>query len=323
MKHIVKVASLENLPDTRPLVAMDENKNLKWLAGEIIPADFIDLGLSVKWRNRNLGANNITDYGNYYAWGELETKTYYDWADPNDSTQNYKYANGDYDKLTKYCNNSEYGNNGYTDSLVTLEMMDDVVYQTNNSCRMPTKEECEELISCANEWVEDYEDSGVNGRVFYKTTITPATKKGDLYTMFDEEMQPTQAPTLITNTMWQFLSMYTEEELDTQLSILTSGQITDIRTIIFNDAIGTLAEYGTDYTLTIKIADQSVSLFIPASSNKYQDSLNSGGSYCNLWSSSLDTDYPYGACYLGFDSGNIGIGYNTRYYGFTVRPVLD
>ena len=292
-------------------------------SNNIVGSDFIDLGLSVKWRNRNIGAETITSYGNYYAWGELETKTYYDWTDPNNVSQNYKYANGTYNKLTKYCNNSEYGNEGYTDSLITLEMIDDVAYQTNNSWRMPTKEECEELISCANEWVEDYEGSGVNGRVFYKTTITPATKSVDLYTMFDEEMQPTQAPTIITNTMWQTLSMYTEEELDAVLSGLTSGQITDIRTIIFKDAIGTLAEYGTDYTLTTKVADQSVSLFIPASGYKYQGQSNGVGSSCSLWSSSLDTGTPSRAWYPYFNSDTFDMYRNYRYYGLPVRPVLD
>ena len=34
MNHIIKVASLENLPETRPLIAMDNNSNLGWKASE-------------------------------------------------------------------------------------------------------------------------------------------------------------------------------------------------------------------------------------------------------------------------------------------------
>ena len=30
MKHIIKVEVLENLPTTRPLIAMDLNKQVKW-----------------------------------------------------------------------------------------------------------------------------------------------------------------------------------------------------------------------------------------------------------------------------------------------------
>lgn len=37
----------------------------------------VDLGLSVKWASYNVGASNPTEYGNYYAWGEIEPKTNY------------------------------------------------------------------------------------------------------------------------------------------------------------------------------------------------------------------------------------------------------
>lgn len=36
-----------------------------------------DLGLSVKWATCNIGAESPEDYGNYYAWGETETKSLY------------------------------------------------------------------------------------------------------------------------------------------------------------------------------------------------------------------------------------------------------
>ncbi len=40
-----------------------------------IPAyEAVDLGLSVKWANKNLGAESPEAAGDYYAWGELETK---------------------------------------------------------------------------------------------------------------------------------------------------------------------------------------------------------------------------------------------------------
>jgi len=39
MKHIIKVASLSNLPETRPLVAMDNNGNLGWRSEEPIPPE--------------------------------------------------------------------------------------------------------------------------------------------------------------------------------------------------------------------------------------------------------------------------------------------
>jgi hypothetical protein len=52
----------------------------------------VDLGLSVKWAACNLGANSPEEYGDYYAWGETETK-----ADYSSSTykyqSNYSYTN--------------------------------------------------------------------------------------------------------------------------------------------------------------------------------------------------------------------------------------
>ena len=79
---------------------------------------YVDLGLSVKWATCNVGANNPEDYGDYFAWGETTTKDTYNWS-------TYKYCNGDYDLLTKYCNKSSYGNNGFTDNKTQLELSDD------------------------------------------------------------------------------------------------------------------------------------------------------------------------------------------------------
>ena len=39
--------------------------------------EYVDLGLSVKWATCNLGANTPSDYGNYYAWGEIQPKQEY------------------------------------------------------------------------------------------------------------------------------------------------------------------------------------------------------------------------------------------------------
>ncbi len=43
----------------------------------VAPPTAIDLGLSVKWANYNVGAIAIEDYGNYFAWGEIAPKEFY------------------------------------------------------------------------------------------------------------------------------------------------------------------------------------------------------------------------------------------------------
>ena len=44
--------------------------------------DYVDLGLpsGTKWATMNIGASAPEDYGNYYAWGETETKETYNWS---------------------------------------------------------------------------------------------------------------------------------------------------------------------------------------------------------------------------------------------------
>ena len=111
---------------------------------------YVDLGLSVKWASCNVGATAPEEYGYYYAWGEVLPKT--DWA-------TYKYCNGTYDSMTKYCTNSGYGT---VDNKTTLEAMDDAAaYNWGDSWRMPTYAEWEELLNqCTWKWTTR---NGVNG----------------------------------------------------------------------------------------------------------------------------------------------------------------
>ena len=56
--------------------------------------EYVDLGLSVNWATCNIGAIAPEGYGEYYAWGETETKDSCIW-------RNYKYSDGA-DKMTKW-----------------------------------------------------------------------------------------------------------------------------------------------------------------------------------------------------------------------------
>lgn len=57
----------------------------------------IDLGLSVKWADRNLNATVPEDFGMYFAWGEIRPKSNYEWStyfDTSDREQTFiKYNN--------------------------------------------------------------------------------------------------------------------------------------------------------------------------------------------------------------------------------------
>lgn len=44
---------------------------------EIPQSGYVDLGVSCKWATCNLGATAPEDFGDYYAWGDLETRTFF------------------------------------------------------------------------------------------------------------------------------------------------------------------------------------------------------------------------------------------------------
>lgn len=192
--------------------------------------EYVDLGLpsGTLWATTNVGAENPWDYGDYFAWGETTTKAKYDWL-------TYKYANGAEDKLTKYCNDPEYGDNGFTDDKTELERSDDAAtVNWGKKWCMPTLEQlCELKDKCTWTWITDH---GING---YKVTGT-------------------------------------------------NGK----------------------------------SIFFPAAGYRDGTGLYDAGSSGDYWSSSLDTDYPYGGRRLNFYSGNVYPGdWNYRQCGHTVRPV--
>ena len=139
--------------------------------------DYVDLGLpsGTLWATCNVGATKPEDSGNLYAWGETTTKVYYDWS-------TYKYANGDYKKLTKYCHDYHFGNNGFTDSKTTLDLSDDAAYVNwGGKWRMPTYDQQKELMSqCYWVWTENYNNSHVKGYIVYKAK-TSSDKGVEIY----------------------------------------------------------------------------------------------------------------------------------------------
>ena len=118
--------------------------------------EYVDLGLSVKWATCNVGATKPEEYGDYFAWGETQPKSNYDWS-------TYKYCNGSYNTLTKYNNSSSYGT---VDNKTTLDLSDDAARANwGGSWRMPTDAELTELREqCTWTWTTQ------NGVYGYKVT---------------------------------------------------------------------------------------------------------------------------------------------------------
>lgn len=135
----------------------------------------IDLGLSVKWASWNIGASEPEEYGAYFAWGETATSGwFYDW-------DSYKWCNGDYNKLTKYCfyNKTDYWDNiGSPDNKTVLDLDDDAAHVNwGGNWRMPTIEEWIELRNyCIWTWTDDYNGTGVAG-IIARSDMTDYTDR--------------------------------------------------------------------------------------------------------------------------------------------------
>lgn len=142
--------------------------------------EYVDLGLpsGTKWATCNVGATNPEDYGDYFAWGEIEP--YYTEGHAQDNPcsnwktgktgynySSYKWCNGDQYTLTKYCSNSNFGT---VDNKTVLDLEDDAAHVNwGGNWRMPTYEEVIELQdNCTWTWkaengVYGLEITGTNG----------------------------------------------------------------------------------------------------------------------------------------------------------------
>jgi len=106
--------------------------------------DHVDLGLpsGTIWATMNIGANDVTDYGNYYMYGK--------------GVDAYSVTSGD----------SNY--NGTENPLA--ESADTVVQTWGGNWHTPTSLQCKELIdNTTSVWISNYQDSGYNGMLFTAT----------------------------------------------------------------------------------------------------------------------------------------------------------
>lgn len=160
----------------------------------------VDLGLSVKWANANLGAKAHYESGDFYAWGEVEPKAEYTWS-------NYKWGNGadTYSsiKFTKYCSSKlpkYWAGTGNPDNKFRLDPEDDAAHvKLRGNWRSPTTDDVEELRkTMVNpdykwEWISSGGHSGlnvtylVNGEsVFFPTTMVTSdgVERGIYWTIY-------------------------------------------------------------------------------------------------------------------------------------------
>lgn len=169
------IPNTEETPVTPTVETNKPTDNVVITGNDGLTYTFVDLGLpsGTLWCNINVGAmckkTAKSWYGDYYAWGEIETKDSFEW-------NNYKWTNGI--KISK----GRYVINGKKRDVVLPKSMKK--YQANQTrllpeddtarviigggCKMPKIDDINELLTLENAWVYDYNGiRGLNGVVFY------------------------------------------------------------------------------------------------------------------------------------------------------------
>lgn len=117
-------------------------------SGIINGHEYVDLGLSVKWATCNVGASSPSNYGDYFAWGEISQKSSYD----------------DGNSVTYHKNIDDIVGNAHYDAARA---------NWGGTWRLPTELECYELMSnCTWTWTihggqKGYKVTGLNGNSIF------------------------------------------------------------------------------------------------------------------------------------------------------------
>ena len=120
--------------------------------------EYVDLGLpsGTLWATMNVGASSPEGCGDYFSWGETETKERYIWS-------SYGWSDGTYNTMRKYCTDSSYGT---IDNKTELEPEDDAAYMNWGArWQMPSYDQLQELCNMCS-WQTTY----VNGMYGYIVT---------------------------------------------------------------------------------------------------------------------------------------------------------
>lgn len=158
------------------IVSCKNNDSVSEPDGEINGYGYVDLELpsGTLWATMNLGANKIEDFGEYYAWGESETKLDFSW-------HNYKYYKGGYsDRPSAFPTYNELENIGEEISNTKYDAAHVIMEET---WVMPTKAQIDELQDSSYcEWTWINNGYCVKSKINGKSIFLPAAgfKESDL-----------------------------------------------------------------------------------------------------------------------------------------------
>ena len=126
---------------------------------------YVDLGLpsGLLWATCNIGAKEPADHGDYFMWGSTgpDTDKPCDWKHSPFNDGNITYNGKSFMEMQdKACPNG-----------ILVPEYDAATVILGDDWRMPTYDDFNELLNnTTNAWVENYEGSGINGRLFTSRT---------------------------------------------------------------------------------------------------------------------------------------------------------
>lgn len=152
--------------------------------------EFVDLGLSVKWATYNVGATSPEESGLFFQWGDTQgyKVTLGELQDENQGVygissmepemkqfaqdfSDYKFYNSENGSVmpaeVEPDQSSPFTKYNGLDGLTTLELSDDAANTDYSKMRIPTKEECIELLTgTTSAWTDNYNGTNVKGCIF-------------------------------------------------------------------------------------------------------------------------------------------------------------
>lgn len=259
----------------------------------------VDLGLSVKWADRNVGATSPEHYGSYFQWGDTNAYTF-DEAGEITAAQLASLLQ------PLVGNEMEVTKDNVGDILLMLFEGYDVGTDLTNTPIGALGGSLDKFFN----W-NSYFDTTDSGSTFNKYNNSESGLKvlessddaAYIHTNHQYRM-PTidEILELINNTTQTFIDLdgneYSKEQA--QNGVIEQGQLKGVR---FTGLNGN-------------------SIFIPAAGYCYESLLDEVGARGRLWSSSLDGGNDDGARYLSFNGdGGVYEGSSSRYCGPSVRGV--
>lgn len=111
--------------------------SLTFIPLRLVAQEAVDMGLSVKWANCDLGAESPEQQGCLFAWGEVSPKDQY-------TSDTYKWGNS---RFKKYSLSGNYGYAGFVDNKNILDDEDDAAHVLlGGDWHIPSCEQWQELL---------------------------------------------------------------------------------------------------------------------------------------------------------------------------------